>query len=203
MTWAPDYCTTAELAAFIRISDTVDDVVLAQAVTGASRAVDNTCHRQFGLVAAPEARYYTARWDAQTCRYFAVIDDLMTVSGLAVAYDDGEDDTFSSTLTGHTLKPRNSAQKGKPWTEIWFGTDSEPGRYRDGLRITAQWGWSAVPSAIKTATLLQGSRLTSRRDSPYGVAGSLSQGSELRLLSKVDPDVEVILQRYIRRWAAV
>ena len=45
----------------MHITDTDDDVQIALAVTAASRAIDRRTNRQFGLVAAPEARYYTAR----------------------------------------------------------------------------------------------------------------------------------------------
>jgi len=69
--------------------------------------------------------------------------------------------------------------------------------------ITANpWGWSAVPVPVKEATYLQASRFHSRRDSPYGIAGSPDQGSELRLLSRVDPDVAVSLSDFVRWWAA-
>jgi hypothetical protein len=46
--------------------------------------------------------------------------------------------------------------------------------------------------------MLQASRFYARRDSPYGVAGSPDLGSEVRLLSKVDPDVAVSLADYVR-----
>jgi hypothetical protein len=55
-----------------------------------------------------------------------------------------------------------------------------------------------VPSAVKLATRLQASRFMARRDSPYGVAGSPDAGSEIRLLSRVDPDVAVALRGFSR-----
>jgi hypothetical protein len=67
------------------------------------------------------------------------------------------------------------------------------------VRVTALWGWSAVPPAIEQATLLQASRLLIRRDSPYGVAGSPEAGTEIRLLARLDPDVDVAVAPYRRR----
>jgi hypothetical protein len=64
------------------------------------------------------------------------------------------------------------------------------------VKVTALWGWTAVPVAVKQATLLQASRFFSRRHSPYGVAGSPELGSEIRLLARVDPDVGVSLRDY-------
>ena len=72
------------------------------------------------------------------------------------------------------------------------------------LAITGLWGWPAVPTSVKVATLLQASRFAIRRDSPYGIAGSPSEGSELRLLAAVDPDVKVAIgKKYRREWWAV
>jgi hypothetical protein len=212
MAWAPDYCTVGELGAFMRISDTADDAVLARAITAASRSVDQATGRQFGLVASVEARYYTLEWDCKFRRWFAPIDDLMTSSGLLVAYDSLGDLTFSDTITGTSLAPANAAQVGQPWTRLWilptatgftggYGPTYGPYVARpDSLRVTARWGWTTVPTAIVEATLMQASRLAVRRDSPYGVAGTGGDGNPLRLMAKVDPDVEVALRPYRRTW---
>ena len=53
--------------------------------------------------------------------------------------------------------------------------------------------FSPVPASVKLATEMQASRWAKRRDAPFGVAGSPELGSELRLLPKLDPDVEVLL----------
>ena len=200
MTWAPAYVTTAELKAFVRISDTVDDAFLALAVEAASRAVDRHTNRQFGQVAAPEERHYTAHWDRRRCRWVVLIDDLMSVSGFAASTDSG-----SITVTlGVDLKPINAPATGWPWTTLVVDPASPilPTAAEDGVAITAVWGWDAVPDTVKQATLLQASRLFSRRSSPYGVAGSPDLGSELRLLARLDVDVSVALGPYIRWWGA-
>lgn len=53
--------------------------------------------------------------------------------------------------------------------------------------------FSPVPATVKLATEMQASRWAKRRDAPFGIAGSPEMGSELRLLPKLDPDVEVLL----------
>lgn len=58
----------------------------------------------------------------------------------------------------------------------------------------------SAPSPIRQATLLQASRLFVRKNSPYGIAGSPDMGSELRLLAKLDPDVEVLVRPYRLQW---
>lgn len=198
MAWAPDYVTAAELKAYLRISDTVDDAQIALAATAASRAVDRAANRQFGLVAAPEERTYTARWDKQRCRYMVEIDDLMTVTGLTITTTAGEVD-------GYALQPGNAEFEAKPWTRFVVDPASAvvPDTTEDGVTVAARYGWTTVPVAVQQATLLQASRFFSRRQAPFGVAGSPDLGSELRLLAKVDPDVAVVLGPYTRWWGAV
>lgn len=197
MAWAPDYATVAELRSFLRIPDTADDAELALAVTAASRAVDNHCHRQFGKVAAPEPRRYTACWDRRRRRWLVDVDDVQDLAGLSVVVDAG-------TVDVYTLEPVNAALVGKPYEGLVVEPEAavKPTTEEYGVTVTATWGWSAVPVPVEQATLLQASRLHARRFSPYGVAGSPEAGSELRLLAKVDPDVAVSLTGLVRWWGA-
>lgn len=202
MAWAPDYATTAEAKAFKRIGDTVDDAQIALAITASSRAIDKHTGRQFG--SANAERFYTARYDRRRCRWVVDIDDLMTSAGLDVQVQDADGNDLGA-IDQYTLEPRNAAANGEPWTLLVVGASSTyaPTGRPDEVAITATpWGWTAVPTPVKEACLLQQSRILSRRESPYGIAGSPDQGSELRLLAKLDPDVAVILGPYIRWWAA-
>ena len=196
MVWAPDYVTSSELKAYLRITDTVDDAQLAVAISAASRAVDRFAGRQFGVVDQAEERFFTARWDRRRCRWTLDVDDLMTAP-VSVEVEGG-------TITAYDLEPVNAAPKGQPWTSLAVkpGSTVVPTEETNGVAVTALWGWSTVPVAVKQATLMQASRFHSRRDSPYGVAGSPEDGSETRLLATVDPDVKVSLDGYRRRWAA-
>ncbi len=197
MAWAPDYVTATELKAYTRIDDAIDDAQIQFAVTAASRAVDRHTNRQFGLIAAPEARTYTAWWDAYRSRYVVDIDDLMTVTGLTVT-------TTAGTISVFAKQPSNAAADSRPWIRLVVDPAStvQPTEDEDGVTVTARFGWTTVPDTIKQATLLQASRLFTRRDAPFGVAGSPDLGSELRLLAKVDPDVAVVLDSYARWWTA-
>lgn len=195
MAWAPDYITAAELKAFLRISDTADDAQVAFAITAASRAVDEHCNRQFGKVASAEERFYTARYDYDRGVWVVDIDDLDDVTGLAIEVD-------GTALTGgnYTLEPVNAVVKGMVWTRLLVSAESsvQPTGEANEVAMTAPWGWTTTLVAVKQASLVQASRFFSRRDSPYGVAGSPDQGSEMRLLSRVDPDVGVALRKYRR-----
>lgn len=200
MAWAPDYITAAELSGFLRIPDHDDDVQLGLAITAASRAIDRYTRRQFGSAATPEARFYTAHYDWGRDRWTVPMDDLMTAAGLTVAFDSVSDGTYSSPVTAYSPRPANAAVKSRPWTQLAIlSTTPVLTAFEAGVKVTATWGWTAVPAAVKQACLLQASRIHARRDSPYGVAGSPTDGTELRLLARVDPDVEVALSDYRRR----
>lgn len=193
MAWAPDYILLSEVRDYVRVDDTVDDAKLEMAIPAASRAVDRGTGRQFGTVDAAEERTYErVRYDAKTCRWVATIDDLHDVASLVVPTVVGTDYKFG---------PRNALLKGRVYTTISFGVDPRDGE--DEFALTSDsWGWPSIPLTIKHATALQTSRFAARWDSPYGIAGSPDQGSELRLLSKVDPDVAVSIRDYRRDWWA-
>lgn len=182
MAWAPDYLEADDLKDYVRVDDDLDDVQISMAIAAASRAIDDATGRQFGVVDSPEARLYTPRWDADACSWAVAIDDLATVTGSLLD---------AVVLDQAALYPRNAVAKGKVWTRLLVDACEE-------VTVTASWGWSAVPEAVVMACALQASRFLARRDSPYGVAGSPQNGSELRLLARLDPDVAVSLRGYVR-----
>lgn len=191
MAWAPNYADAADdFGSYVDIDDLEDAAEAELAVAAASRGIDAHCHRQFGKVDEPEERFYPA---AYRCGWVIDIDDLMTTDGLVVTVD-------GTVVTNYVLKPRNSPQKDRPWTRLHFTDESEavPSAVGEEVSAVAPWGWSAIPPTVKNATLLQTARFFKRRQAPFGVAGSAEFGSELRLLSKIDPDVAVMLRPYRR-----
>jgi hypothetical protein len=213
MTWAPSYTTASSLAHYMasdgysvdRIQE--DLVELTNAAESGSRAVDWAAKRQFGLVDAPEAREYTLEWSTTAGMWFAEVDDFMTTSGMVLAFDSARDGTYSTAIANTYAVPArpNEVDKSKPYERIYFRTTVGvvfDGRYF-GLRATIRWGWTAFPVTVVNATNMQSSRFFARRNSPYGVAGSPQDGSEVRLSARADPDVRVSLKPYRRvRWAA-
>lgn len=192
MTWAPDYGTVTQLRDYVS-ADPDSDVApfLALWLTTASRNVDLFCARQFGKVALAETRFYPSGWDRHLGEYTATIDDLMDTTGFTVTDYNGT----VLTAADYELRPLNAPAKGKPYTEICLPT---AGRYG----LLGLWGWNTAPSAVTVGMLLQGSRLNKRRDSPFGIAGSPQQGSEIRLLAQLDPDFKTSLRPYVRPWWA-
>jgi hypothetical protein len=199
MAWAPDYVTPAELADYVGTDD-AEDVKLGLAIAAASRAVDRCTGRQFGLD-GPSTRRYTARYRHARARWVADVDDIPTVSEeFVISLDTDGDLTFEAVVTAYDLRPMNAQPMDRPWTQVVFRSTAAvlPNGAEGEVQILGMWGWSAVPDPVKQATLLQASRLWVRKDSPYGIAGSPDAGSEMRLLDKVDPDVEVALTSYKR-----
>lgn len=194
MAWAPDYLTLDDAKTFADNTKGTHDADISVAITAASRSIDDYCNRQFGKVAAAEERLYTAWPDLDRGVWVVDIDDLMTVTNLVV--------TVAGTVTTTFRKePVNAAAESKPWTRLTFdpaaasivptGVDFE-------VSVTGIWGWSSVPVAVTQAARLQVNRFVKRRVAPFGVAGATDDGSPLRLLSRLDPDVQVALRGYVR-----
>lgn len=198
MTWAPDYVTSTELKDYIGIEDSDDDAFVALWITTVSRNVDDHCGRQFGRVAAAEDRFYTPVYDRHQCAWIVQIDDLQDTTGFTLADADGTTiPAQTSSVDGYTLLPRNAAANGKPYTELRI-------KVSPGAEVTGNglWGWTAVPSAVKTGLFLQGKRLAKRRDSPFGISGSPQEQGEIRLLAKLDVDFLTSLKPLVRKWWA-
>jgi hypothetical protein len=194
--WKPDYITVADLKLYLGIGDAVDDVQLAVWVTAASRAIDKRCNRQFGQLAAPVARTYrrTPYYDPTTGLWLLEIDDVQDATGLLV-------NGVPYASSGTVLLPDNAPADGVPWERLGFTTcpiPSSPGLPSTNV-VTARFGWNAFPAQVIGAAKLQGNRWNARRRSPLGVAGSPDQGSELRLLARLDPDVATTLAGLARR----
>lgn len=204
MAWEPDYVSVDDLENYVRIPDDVDAAWVALSISAASRAIDHACNRQFGKVDAPVARYYTPRLDRARGRWVVEIDDLMTAAGLVVSVDVDDTGDYSGVVDAMAMKPVNAQPDGMPWTELVVLPNSTnmPRAREDSVEVLAAWGWTAVPNSIEQACLLQASRFLTRRNAPFGIAGSPADGSEIRLLAKLDPDVAVMIQKYVRWWGA-
>ncbi|NIJ10622.1 hypothetical protein FHU38_000966 [Saccharomonospora amisosensis] len=192
MVWQPDYVTVTELADYVHADEIVDGAELGLAVAAASRAVDRFTKRQFGQTDTAEERFYTPYWSERRGVWLVLTDDVAVAPTDVATSSDGV--TFT-VVASAVLLPRNAAAEQRPWTMLQLPATSA-GIAVDGVRVTAQFGWTAVPDTVKQATLLQASRVFTRRDAPFGIAGSPDQGSEMRLLAKLDPDVQVMLADY-------
>jgi hypothetical protein len=170
------------------------DDLIEQAIAAASRMIDERCGRRFYAPAGVTARIFPALdrhltvGDAQSVR----VDDIATDDGLVVETRTGFTGTWT-TITGAELGPDNADVYGRPWTEVvytagWIGDTSK-------VRVTARWGWPAVPDGVTQAAALLAARLYRRKDSPQGILGSADWG--VIRVSRFDPDVESLIAPYI------
>lgn len=192
MVWAPSYVTATEVLTYLKARGDVEDASTFAPIwaEAASRAVDDFCGRQFGLTSGTEARTYHACWDRYLRCYLAEVDDLPAATATVA-------DSAGAAVTVTEYGPANAVVKGKVFTHLILPIGGK-------VTVTAQWGWSAVPASVKQATLIQASRFAARRDSPFGVAGSPAEGSEVLLRATLDPDLKTSLTGRYRRtaWAA-
>ncbi|GIH07496.1 hypothetical protein Rhe02_55630 [Rhizocola hellebori] len=198
MAWAPDYVELDDAKDFLRITHDNDDTEILLAIAAASRGVDKHTHRQFGKLTDLTLLRYRAWYNREDCLWTVNIRDIYSTTGLVVTVDGTE-------VAEYDLLPDDAALNSRPWERIVFRSNVErrpTGKPRE-IGVLGLPGWADQPAAVTHACMLQISRLHSRRESPYGVAGSpQAGGSELRLLERLDPDVAVGLKPYVRRWAA-
>lgn len=205
----PDYVTAAQLKFSLGIpaADTADDALVAIVVSAASRAVDAHCGRQFGVAGSAVARVET--WDGRLLdgRPALEVSDFQTLTGLAVTTVDtaGVDQTTLTVSVDFDPWPANAAADSRPWTHLVArpGAAASFPRHHRGMKVTANWGWTAVPKLVENATLLQAARWYKRKDAPFGVAETPSGGEGFRLLDRLDADVALSLQSLRRVWGAV
>jgi hypothetical protein len=186
------YCSLAEVKASARITDGVDDTLLELAVESASRLVDSYTQRYF-YNAGTATRLFVPQ-DS----YVTELDDLITLTTLETS--DG--DNFGTTWAAkdYQLEPLNGVVDGltsHPATRV-RAVDDFLFNVLDGeatVRVAGVWGWSAVPTAIKQATVIQAARIFKRNDSPTGIVGFGEMGA-VRVGAQLDPDVKHLIEPY-------
>lgn len=186
------YCTLADLKTILRIVDNIDDQMLEDRITEASRVIDQHCDRRFYADTAASARTFVAVDDEALA-----VDDISSTSGLVIKTDTANDGTYATTLTSaqYQLEPLNALTKGSPIRTIRtigvvFPTAAAPA----GVQVTAKWGWPSVPAPVTSACILLAGRLVKRGDSLLGVAGFGDLGAIT--VRAIDPDVERMLRPY-------
>lgn len=175
MALGASYATTAELKTRIGESSATFDTVLGEALSTASRWIEKYCGRQFNAAGSATARVYYPQ-----SRLVATVEDISTTTGLVIKTDDGNDGTYETTWasTDYQLEPLNGVVDGEtgwPYYRIRaVGSYEFPCSRADELaplQVTANWGWSAVPAAVKEACLMLAEETYKLREAPFGVAG--------------------------------
>ena len=189
------YTDLATLKAAVAITDSSRDTLLQAAISAASRWIDNTCGRFFWLTDTATARTIDPRnkvWHRADGNALQV-PDIGSLTDLAVEEGTARDVLTWSTVASnlYVVQPADALDYGRPITEllkvynVWTWT-------ADGrVRVTARWGWPAVPDEIAQAALIMAARIFKRKDSPEGIMGAAEWGG-IRL-TRTDPDVAALI----------
>jgi hypothetical protein len=192
---ASEYATLAELKAQVSIEadDTTRDTLLNRALKSASRSIDRATGRRFWLDDAATPRTY--RLDGRiVCGSdgdVLLVDDIGNITGMVV--ETGSGSSFTA-FTGYETTPDNALADGFPISGL-LRVNGSWGTPTTRVRVTAKFGWPAVPDDIAAACLIQAARLYKRKDSPEGVMGSSEWG--VVRLSRRDPDVWNLIEPYV------
>jgi hypothetical protein len=201
MALGDSYATLPQLKTRLNITDTNDDTALANALATASRAIEGFCGRQFNDAGSASARIYYPD-DLVTI----TTEDFSTTAGLVVAFDFSNQGSYTTVIAAanYQLEPLNNVYDGttgwpfyrihiiQTWAPIWLTSIGYP---RTSVQITAQWGWSAVPSGVVEACLMLAEETWKMKDAPWGVA-SWNQYGPMRV--RDNPKIAALLQRYER-----
>lgn len=196
MALGDSYIEPAELADFLKMTSSENDEFLLLAVAAVSEWINQWCGRDFNLAATATPRVFDPYRDGTVW-----LDDIGDPA-ITVFTDSGLDGSFATPWTSGDFQtgPANALELGKPIESMVASGDLRfpSSSKRTGLvRVSARWGWPAVPSVVKNACNIQAARIYKRRESAEGVLGFGDFGP-VRVGVRLDPDVEMLLQTYRR-----
>jgi hypothetical protein len=191
-----DYATLAELKKFVTIDAAIvdRDDLLTIALDDAHDTLEGDCGRRFYLDASATARTYdpASRLVVDRGRQFLLVDDIGSLTDFAVATGSGS--TFTAVTGTVEYRPENALVRGRAITSLMTPSGLWPTDPFTRVRVTARWGWPAVPPRVKAATLLSASRYYARRNSPQGVVGTADWGQIT--VRRSDPDYLAAISQF-------
>ncbi|MFF8768496.1 hypothetical protein ACF07Q_28610 [Nocardiopsis dassonvillei] len=168
---AAPYATRDALKSRLEIKTAAEDERLDQALNAASRGIERIAGRHFNRADAPSTRAVVPLRDR-----LLVVPDFHTVEGLAVEDTAGQ----MWDAAGLQLEPLDGVQDGVEGWPYWrirsLGGPFPRQGDRATVRVTARWGWAAVPADIVEATLIAAAELWKLKDAPLGVTGMADWG---------------------------
>jgi hypothetical protein len=193
-----DYVALEEIKNTLELSNlTYADNDIRLAITAASVGMDNHCDRQFSTGGTVEARVFTPYQPT-----LVEVDDLLSVTTVQSDYDG--DGVYETTwaATDYILWPFNAPSRNRPYEEIRIhprpSFTLRFSLFPGSVKVTGQFGWSAVPPGVKQATTIMAIRLLRRtRDATFGVVGTGFDGTSFRI-PKVDPDLFFLVEDYVK-----
>lgn len=182
------YAALTDLKPRLGITDSSHDADLTDTLDVASRDIEQDTGRVFALDTSTSQRIYNPRNRVfyTSEGYKLLVDDIGDITGLVVEV--GTPLGGWSAITDYETSPDAAFVRGWPIDALLrpFAMWTYWPLHR--IRVTAKWGWPAVPVQIKQATLIRAQRLYKRRDSPEGVAGFNDLG--VVRVGRYDPDYD-------------
>ena len=193
------------LKADIGIGDTADDALLQLAIDAASAFIDQYTGRSF-TAEVGATKYFLPT----SASLLLLSPDIRTIT--SVATDSRGDGTYATTLTSGThflpLPFQSLPDAGMYSSLSIMGNSSLSFGTGQRVKVVGDWGYTVggvAPAAIQKACLIQAGRLFQRKNAPFGILQTVDLGQFTRI-SKLDPDVEMILRPYkaaSRSWVMV
>ncbi|MEU4214036.1 hypothetical protein [Actinoplanes sp. NPDC026623] len=172
-------------------TNTGRDALLLDALESASRAVETYCGGRIFYRTAAVARSFRVRDRVAVCDDGdeLLVEDIAAPPTL-VEVRTGRGGSWR-TVTVYDLEPDTALERLRPVTSLLADTDTWG---TDRVRVTAEWGWPAIPADIREATKLLANRLYKRKDSSTGVEG-VGEWGPVRVAAS-DPDVRALLDAF-------
>lgn len=208
-------CSLADLKSALRILDDQDDDRLNLAIDAASRQIENKTGRRFWQDSTTSARTFVC-----STPFLVDIDDTFDLADLIVQTDPYGDGSWSVTWVNPTqaadgslaggdfqLEPLNGLSEGQPWPYERmravrallfpiYGGIAYPVPYTQALiKVTTKWGWSAVPTDIRKACVLQSMLLYKSDDTPFG-ATAFAEVGIVRQKDDLAPSAKALVEKY-------
>jgi hypothetical protein len=192
------YATLAQVKSALRLTDSVDDTLIENAIESASRRIDGYTSRWFYKTNQTPVQVYPA-----TLYECGTLNDMASTS-VTVKIDSVGDGSYATTWTQgqqYQLEPLNAGLSGKPYRRIVAinGFNFPVAVDKPLVQVTAQWGWNAVPSDVTQAAILLSMRQFARLNAALGVVGFADMAMQVRA---VDPDVRDLLNPYVLKVVA-
>lgn len=196
------------------------------AVEAASRMIDEFCDREPGAFIADTAssvRVFTPMSFAQV--YTDDIATTSSITVAVDTTGTGTYDQ-AWTSTDYQLEPVNAIVRGRPVNQVravgakffpifdyaspWVSVGASRSFFAPGavlpainrvgqatVQVTAKWGWPAVPTPIKQATIIQATMLYQAKDAPAGLAGTPDFG-QIRYPTGLHPSALLLVKPYVQ-----
>ena len=148
-------------------------------ISSCSNVINSDCNRRFIDEGEEERTFHPPHWSNKV-----YTGDFHSYQAGSMYVDDELIDDSKFRL--YRLKPDHS------YVGVQF--DSRVIRVGSKIRYTASWGWSSVPDAIKTATIMQVARIWQRPKTPAGIDVTVDGG--IVYITRMDKDIKSFLIDY-------